>query len=135
MATQCRCKFQSVRKIPSGVLSIFIENKAIVWNEADQGMTWTEIPIPEELPKADVELWRGKLMESVAEYDDDLMKYFDDPDTITKAELIEAIRKATVDHMKITPMMCGSAFKNKGVQAVLDAVCQFLPSPLDIEFS
>ena len=107
-------------------------NKALVWNEADQGMTWTEIPIPEEL-KADVELWRGKLIESVAEYDDDLMnKYFDDPDTITPAELIEAVRKATVDQA-ITPMMCGSAFKNKGVQNALNAVCQFLPSPLDVD--
>ena len=114
-----------------GVVDL-ISNKALVWNEADQGMTWTEIPIPEEL-KADVELWRGKLIESVAEYDDDLMnKYFDDPDTITPAELIEAVRKATVDQA-ITPMMCGSAFKNKGVQNALNAVCQFLPSPLDVD--
>jgi elongation factor G len=114
-----------------GVVDL-ISNKALVWNEADQGMTWTEIPIPEEL-KADVELWRGKLIESVAEYDDDLMnKYFDDPDTITPEELIEAIRKATVDQA-ITPMMCGSAFKNKGVQNALNAVCQFLPSPADVD--
>ena len=114
-----------------GVVDL-ISNKALVSNEADQGMTWTEIPIPEEL-KADVELWRGKLIESVAEYDDDLMnKYFDDPDTITPAELIEAVRKATVDQA-ITPMMCGSAFKNKGVQNALNAVCQFLPSPLDVD--
>jgi elongation factor G len=114
-----------------GVVDL-ISNKAIVWNEADQGMTWTEIPIPDDL-KADVELWRGKLIESVAEYDDDLMeKYFDNPDTITAAELIEAVRKATVDQA-ITPMMCGSAFKNKGVQNALNAVCQFLPSPLDVD--
>jgi elongation factor G len=114
-----------------GVVDL-ISNKALVWNEADQGMTWTEIPIPDDL-KADVELWRGKLIESVAEYDDDLMeKYFDNPDTITAAELIEAVRKATVDQA-ITPMMCGSAFKNKGVQNALNAVCQFLPSPLDVD--
>jgi elongation factor G len=114
-----------------GVVDL-ISNKAIVWNEADQGMTWTEIPIPSEL-QADVVLWRGKLIESVAEFDDNLMeKYFDDPDTITPEELIEAIRKATVA-IAITPMMCGSAFKNKGVQNALNAVCQFLPSPLDVD--
>ena len=114
-----------------GVVDL-ISNKALVWNEADQGMTWTEIPIPDDL-KAEVELWRGKLIESVAEYDDALMeKYFDNPDSITPAELIEAVRKATVDQA-ITPMMCGSAFKNKGVQNALNAVCQFLPSPLDVD--
>jgi elongation factor G len=114
-----------------GVVDL-ISNKALVWNEADQGMTWTEIPIPEDL-KADVELWRGKLIESVAEYDDALMeKYFEDSDSITPEELIEAVRKATVDQA-ITPMMCGSAFKNKGVQNALNAVCQFLPSPLDVD--
>ncbi|HEX2900997.1 MAG TPA: GTP-binding protein, partial [Bacteroidia bacterium] len=114
-----------------GVVDL-ISNKALVWNEADQGMTWTEIPIPEEL-KADVIEWRGKLIESVAEYDDALMeKYFEDPDSISPEELIEAIRKATVDQA-ITPMMCGSAFKNKGVQNALNAVCQFLPSPLDVD--
>jgi elongation factor G len=113
-----------------GVVDL-IENKAMVWNEADQGMTYTEIPIPTELLE-DVKQWRSKLIESVAEYDDDLMqKYFDAPETITQEELVEAIRKATVD-MAITPMMCGSAFKNKGVQRALDAVCQFLPSPADI---
>ena len=114
-----------------GVVDL-ISNKALVWNEADQGMTWEQIPIPEEL-KDDVILWRGRLIESVAEFDDNLMeKYFDDPDSITEAELIEAIRKATVA-IAITPMMCGSAFKNKGVQNALNAVCQFLPSPFDVE--
>ena len=114
-----------------GVVDL-ISNKAFVWNEHDQGMTWTEIPTPADLVN-DVELWRGKLIESVAEFDDKLMeKYFDDPDTITAAELIEAIRKATVAQA-ITPMMCGSAFKNKGVQNALNAVCQFLPSPLDVD--
>ncbi|MFM2376918.1 MAG: hypothetical protein RLZZ165_2015 [Bacteroidota bacterium] len=114
-----------------GVVDL-ISNKAIVWNEADQGMTWNEIPIPADMMD-DVELWRGKLIESVAEYDDRLMeKYFDNPDDITPEELIEAIRKATVAQT-ITPMMCGSAFKNKGVQNALNAVCQFLPSPLDVD--
>ena len=113
-----------------GVVDL-IENKAIVWNEEDQGMTFTEIPIPADLV-GEVEEWRGKLIESVAEFDDALMeKYFEDPDSITKEELVEAIRLATLA-MAITPMMCGSAFKNKGVQTALDAVCQFLPSPMDV---
>lgn len=113
-----------------GVVDL-IENKAIVWNEKDQGMTYEVIPIPADLVST-VEEWRGKLIEAVAEYDDRLMeKFFEDPDSITKDELVKAIRAATID-MAITPMMCGSAFKNKGVQAVLDAVTQFLPSPLDI---
>ncbi|MEM7038467.1 MAG: elongation factor G, partial [Bacteroidota bacterium] len=108
-----------------------IENRALVWNEEDRGMTFTEIDIPEDIAD-EVEEWRGKLVEAVAEYDDALLeKYFEDPDSITKDEMIEAIRKATID-MAITPMMCGSAFKNKGVQTLLNAVCQFLPSPLDV---
>lgn len=114
-----------------GVVDL-IENKAIVWNEADRGMTFTEIDIPADL-QADVDKWREKLIEAVAEYDDALMeKFFDDPDTITREEMVEAIRKATID-MAITPMLCGSAFKNKGVQTLLDAVIQFLPSPLDVD--
>jgi elongation factor G len=113
-----------------GVVDL-ISNKAIIWNEADQGMTYKEIPIPDELA-ADVITWRTKLIESVAEYDDTLLdKFFENPDDISEAEIVEALRKATID-MKITPMMCGSAFKNKGVQNMLDAVCQFLPSPMDV---
>ncbi len=113
-----------------GVVDL-IENRAIVWNEHDMGMTFEEIEIPADIAD-DVEEWRGKLIEAVAEYDDNLLeKYFEDPDSITKEEMVEAIRKATID-MAITPMMCGSAFKNKGVQTLLDAVCQFLPSPLDV---
>lgn len=113
-----------------GVVDL-IENKAIVWNESDQGMTYTEIPIPAELADEVVE-WRAKLIESVAEYDDNMMeKFFSDPATITKDELMVAIRKATID-MKITPVMCGSAFKNKGVQTMLDAVISYLPTPLDV---
>ncbi|HIA05151.1 MAG TPA: elongation factor G [Flavobacteriales bacterium] len=113
-----------------GVIDL-IANKAIEWDEASQGMTFTEIDIPSELVPVAAE-WREKLVESVAEYDDVLLeKFFDDPDSITVDELQAAVRKATID-MSITPMLCGSAFKNKGVQTLLDAVCEFLPSPLDI---
>jgi elongation factor G len=114
-----------------GVVDL-ISNKAIVWNDDTQGMTYEEVPIPEDLVDVVAE-WREKLIESVAEYDDNLMeKFFDDPDTITEAEIESAI-KAAVHDMKITPMFCGSAFKNKGVQAVLDAVMEFLPSPVDVD--
>lgn len=113
-----------------GVVDL-IENRAIVWNEADHGMTFTEIEIPNDLLD-EVKEWRAKLVESVAEYDDNMMeKFFSDPDSITKDELMVAIRKATID-MKITPVMCGSAFKNKGVQTMLDAVISYLPCPLDV---
>ena len=113
-----------------GVVDL-IENKAIVWNEADQGMTFTEIEIPADIAE-EVKEWRAKLVESVAEYDDNMMeKFFSDSDSITKDELMVAIRKATID-MKITPVMCGSAFKNKGVQTMLDAVISYLPCPLDV---
>ena len=114
-----------------GVVDL-LTNKAIVWNEDDYGMTYKEIPIPEDMQDLVVE-YREKLVEAVAEYDDALLdKFFEDPDSITIEELRVAIRKATID-MSICPMMCGSAFKNKGVQALLDAVCEFLPSPLDID--
>jgi elongation factor G len=113
-----------------GVVDL-ITGKAIVWNENDMGMTYEEIPIPEDLVDTVAE-WREKLLEAVAEYDDTLMeKFFDDPNSITEQEMIDAVRGAVLDN-KFVPMMCGSAFKNKGVQAVLDAVCAFLPSPLDI---
>lgn len=113
-----------------GVVDL-IRNKAIVWNEADQGMSFTEIPMPEDI-REDVAKWRQHLIESVAEFDDTMMeKFFDDPDSITEEELLVAIRKATLS-FSITPIFCGSAFKNKGVQTVLDAVCAFLPSPLDM---
>jgi len=113
-----------------GVIDL-IANKAIEWDEDSQGMTFTEIDIPSELVPVAAE-WREKLVESVAEYDDVLLeKFFEDPDSITVDELQAAVRKATID-MSITPMLCGSAFKNKGVQTLLDAVCEFLPSPLDI---
>ncbi|MDX1829978.1 MAG: elongation factor G [Lutibacter sp.] len=114
-----------------GVVDL-ISKKAIVWNEADMGMTYEEIEIPAELLD-DVEKYRAELVEAVAEYDEELLeKFFEDEDSITEDEIIAALRAATID-MSIIPMMCGSAFKNKGVQAMLDAVMRFLPSPLDIE--
>lgn len=114
-----------------GVVDL-ITGKAMIWNEEDMGMTFDEIPVPGDLVPVVAE-WREKLLEAIAEYDDSLMeKFFEDPDSISADEMRAAIRKAVCD-MKFVPMMCGSAFKNKGVQAVLDAVCAFLPSPLDIE--
>ncbi len=114
-----------------GVVDL-ITNQAIVWNEHDQGMTYEVIPIPEDLIDTVAE-YREKLLEAVAEYDETLMeKYFADPDSISPDEMRAAIRAAVCD-MKFVPMMCGTAFKNKGVQAVLDAVCAFLPSPLDVD--
>ena len=113
-----------------GVVDL-ITNEAIVWNEEDRGMTYKIVEIPEDL-KETVDEWRQKLVESVAEYDDVLLeKFFEDPDSITKEEMMAAIRKAVID-MSFSPVLCGSAFKNKGVQAVLDAVCAYLPSPLDL---
>ncbi|MFM8362092.1 MAG: GTP-binding protein, partial [Haliscomenobacter sp.] len=114
-----------------GVVDL-ITNKAIIWNEHDMGMTYEEIPIPADLVET-VNDYRGKLLEAVAEYDETLMeKFFDDPDSISPDEMRVAIRAAVCD-MKFVPMMCGSSFKNKGVQAVLDAVCAFLPSPVDVD--
>jgi len=114
-----------------GVVDL-ITNQAIVWNEHDQGATFEVIPIPEDLVET-VHEWRSKLLEAVAEYDDTLMeKFFEDPNSISADEMRMAIRQAVCD-LKFVPMMCGSAFKNKGVQALLDAVCAFMPSPLDIE--
>ncbi len=114
-----------------GVVDL-ISKKAIIWNEHDMGMTYEEVPIPEDLIDT-VEEYRAKLIEAVAEYDDNLMeKFFEDEDSITEDEIIAALRAATID-MSIIPMLAGSAFKNKGVQALLDAVVRFLPSPVDIE--
>ena len=113
----------------AGVVDL-INNRGIEWNEEDKGMTWKEIPIPEDL-KETVAEWREKLVEAVAETNDELMeKFFEDPDSITEAEMLAAIREATIN-MSIQPVMCGSAFKNKGVQTMLDGVMAFLPSPLD----
>ncbi len=113
-----------------GVVDL-VQNKAFVWNEDDMGMTWEEIPVPEDLIET-VSEWREKLIESVAEQDDTLLeKYFEDPDSLTEEEIHSAIRKATIA-MDITPLMCGSAFKNKGVQTMLDGVMRYLPSPYDV---
>ena len=114
-----------------GVVDL-IKNKGIIWHEDSHGMTFDEVEIPEDLKEVAAE-YREKLVEAVAEYDDALLeKFFDDPDSITEDELMTAIRAATID-IKIIPMMCGSAFKNKGVQTLLDAVISYLPSPIDIE--
>ncbi|SEP94358.1 elongation factor G [Neolewinella agarilytica] len=113
-----------------GVVDL-ITMQAIVWNEHDQGMTFEVIDMPADLEDT-VNEWREKLLEAVAEYDESLLeKYFEDPDSITVEEVRKAVRDAVTD-AAFVPMMCGSAFKNKGVQAVLDAVCAYLPSPLDI---
>ena len=113
-----------------GVVDL-IKMKGIIWHMETEGMTFDEIPVPDDL-KAEAEEWRASLVEAVAEYDDKLMeKFFVDPNSISEVELHEAIRKATVD-LSIVPMLCGSSFKNKGVQTALDAVCRYLPSPVDI---
>lgn len=113
-----------------GVVDL-IQMKGIIWDDATEGMTYKEIPIPEDM-KDEVNEWRAKLIEAVAEYDDKLLeKFFDNPDSITEEEVHEAIRKACID-LSIVPMLCGSSFKNKGVQTALDAVCRYLPSPLDL---
>ena len=109
-----------------------VTNKAIVWHEERFGSTFDEVPIPDEM-KADVEKYRAELIEAVAEYDENLLeKFFEDPDSISPDEIHAALRDATQD-MSIIPMICGSSFKNKGVQFLLDAVCRYLPSPEDKE--
>lgn len=112
-----------------GVVDL-VENKAMVWNEDDMGMTFEEVPIPEDMVD-EVAEYRENLVEAVAEYDEGLMeKFFEDPDSITRDEIVAALRAATID-LAFVPMMCGSAFKNKGVQTMLDYVMELLPSPLD----
>ena len=107
-----------------------VKNRAIVWHEDNFGSTFDVIDIPEDL-KEEAESLRGQLIEAVAEYDENLLeKYFEDPDSITEDEVHNALRAATQE-MSIIPMICGSSFKNKGVQFLLDAVCRYLPSPED----
>ena len=109
-----------------------VKNRAIVWHEDNFGATFDVVDIPEEM-KAEVKEYRANLIEAVAEYDDTLMeKFFEDEDSITEDEVHAALRAAVMD-MSIIPMICGSSFKNKGVQFLLDAVCRYLPSPLDKE--
>ena len=112
-----------------GVVDL-INNRGIIWNESDKGMTFQEVPIPADMV-AEANEYREKLLEAVAEYDETLMeKFFNDPSSISEGEILKALRAATID-MKIVPMVCGSSFKNKGVQTMLDYVMELLPSPLD----
>jgi elongation factor G len=115
----------------TGVVDL-IKMKGIIWHMETEGMTFDEIDVPADMVEEANE-WRAKLVEAVAEYDDNLMeKFFEDPNSITEDEMHEAIRKACID-LSIVPMMCGSSFKNKGVQTALDAVCRYLPSPVDVD--
>ncbi len=112
-----------------GVVDL-VNFRGVIWNEEDKGMTYKVVPIPDELLEEAKE-YRGKLLEAVAEYDETLIeKYFENPESITEAEILSALRRATID-MAIVPMVCGSSFKNKGVQTMLDYVMELLPSPLD----
>ena len=112
-----------------GVVDL-IKMKAILWHDETMGAEYSVEEIPANMVD-EAEEWRNKMLETVAEYNDELMeKFFDDPSTITEEEILTALRAATVS-MEITPMLCGSSFKNKGVQTLLDYVCAFLPSPLD----
>ena len=112
-----------------GVIDL-VGNRGIVWNETDKGMTYQEVPIPADMVEEAKE-YREKLLEAVAEVDETLIeKYFEDPNSISEAEILKALREATIS-MRIVPMVCGSSFKNKGVQTMLNYVMELLPSPLD----
>jgi len=114
-----------------GVVDL-VNFRGIVWNEDDQGMTYSEVPIPDDILEEAKE-YREKLLEAVAEFDDTLMeKYFIDPNSISEKEILTALRAATISGA-IVPMTCGTAFKNKGVQTMLDYVMEILPSPMDTE--
>ena len=114
-----------------GVVDL-IKNQAIIWHDDTQGATFDIVPIPAEMAD-EAHQYRSQLIEEVAAYDENLLeKYMEDENSITEDEINNALRKATID-MAIIPMLCGSSFKNKGVQFMLDAVCKFLPSPLDKE--
>ncbi|MBR0498974.1 MAG: elongation factor G [Paludibacteraceae bacterium] len=114
-----------------GVVDL-IKMKAILWHDETMGADYDVEEIPADL-KAEAEEWRSKLLEEAAALDEALMeKYFEDPSTVTEEDIIKAIRKGTIS-MEICPMLCGSSYKNKGVQPLLDYVCAFLPSPLDTE--
>jgi elongation factor G len=114
-----------------GVVDL-IKNQAIIWHDETQGATFDIVPIPDDM-KEEAHQYRAQLIEEVAAYDENLLeKFMEDEDSITEDEINNALRRATID-MAIIPMLCGSSFKNKGVQFMLDAVCKFLPSPLDKE--
>ncbi|MBB78975.1 MAG: elongation factor G [Crocinitomicaceae bacterium] len=116
-----------------GVVDL-INFKGIVWNEEDQGMTFEEVEIPSDILE-EAKALREELLEAVAEFDESetlLEKFFEDPESLTEREILDCLREATIAG-KVVPMMCGSAFKNKGVQAMLDMVMEILPSPVDID--
>jgi len=114
-----------------GVVDL-INFRGMIWNEADQGMTYEVIDIPADMVDEATQ-WRENLLEAVSEYDDSLMeKFFEDPASITEREILDALRQATIE-LKLVPMMCGSSFKNKGVQTMLDMVMELMPSPLDVD--
>ena len=114
-----------------GVVDL-INWKGIVWNEHDMGMTFQEVEIPADIVDEARQL-RSELLEAVAEFDESLMeKFFEDENSLTEREIFDALRQATIAG-KVVPMMCGSSFKNKGVQAMLDMVMEILPSPMDVE--
>ena len=114
-----------------GVVDL-VKDKAFVWDEEDNGVTIREIPVPEDLQEV-AQKYRMKLIEGIAEESDDLLeKFMNDPHSITEEEMIDVIRTSTLN-MSITPVMCGSAFKNKGVQMLLNSIIEFLPSPLDVD--
>ena len=126
----------AVLSVPIGAEETFkgivdlIKMKAILWHDETMGAEYSVEDIPADM-KAECEEWRAKLIEQAAEQDETLMeKFFEDPDSITEEEIIAAIRKGTLA-LDLVPMTCGSSFKNKGVQTLLDYVCMFLPSPLD----
>lgn len=124
-------------QIPIGVEDSFkgiidlIENKGYIWNEEEFGLHYKEIEIPTEY-ETEAAIWRNKLIEGVAEEDEELLeKFLDNPESITKEEIVSTLRHATIKK-GIVPILCGSSFKNKGVQKLLDAIIDFLPSPIDI---
>ena len=114
-----------------GVIDL-VKNRAIIWHDETQGATFDVVDIPEDM-KEEARKYRALLIEEVASYDENLLeKFMEDEDSITEDEVHAALRAAVMD-MAIIPMVCGSAFKNKGVQFLLDAVCRYLPSPMDKE--
>lgn len=137
-AMKARLKANAVPvQIPIGTGNMFrgvidlVANKAIVWHDSTQGMTWDEIDIPDDL-KTEARHWRINLLEAVAEHNDDLLMKYLEGEEITVEEMKETVRAATLS-LDITPVFCGSAFKNKGVQRLLDGVLDYLPSPVDVE--
>jgi elongation factor G len=114
----------------SGIVDL-VEMKAFEWNMEDNGLTYYDIELPPDMLD-EIQQYRKILLETLADFDESLMlKYFDSPETITEEELVSIIRKCTIQQ-KITPVLCGSSFKNKGVQRLIDAIAQYLPSPLDM---